>query len=55
MKLFKNIDKNDIYNLFYEEICRLCKNKNNNISKTNSDDLFFHKSVNKLYRTANLG
>ncbi|EUD66737.1 hypothetical protein C922_02722 [Plasmodium inui San Antonio 1] len=55
MKLFKNIDKNDIYNLFYEEICRLCKNRNNNISKTNSDDLFFHKSVNKLYQTANLG
>ncbi|ANQ06520.1 Uncharacterized protein PCOAH_00009620 [Plasmodium coatneyi] len=55
MKLFKNIDKNDIYNLFYEEICRLCKKKNNNISKTNSDDLFFHKYVNKLYHTANLG
>ncbi|OTN66720.1 Uncharacterized protein PKNOH_S08505800 [Plasmodium knowlesi] len=54
MKLFKNIDKNDIYNLFYEEICRLCKKKNNNISKTNSDDLFFHKYVNKLYHTANL-
>ncbi|CRG98674.1 conserved Plasmodium protein, unknown function [Plasmodium relictum] len=54
MKLFKNINKNDIYNLFFEEICRLCKNKNNNISKKNSDDLFFYKSVNKLYFTINL-
>ncbi|CRG94379.1 conserved Plasmodium protein, unknown function [Plasmodium gallinaceum] len=54
MKLFKNINKNDIYNLFFEEIYRLYKNKNNNISKKNSDDLFFYKSVNKLYFTINL-
>ncbi|SCN43047.1 conserved Plasmodium protein, unknown function [Plasmodium ovale] len=53
MKLFKNINRNDVYDLFYEEICRLYKNKNNNISKTTSDDLYFYKSVNKLYHTVN--
>ncbi|ETW38907.1 hypothetical protein PFTANZ_00384 [Plasmodium falciparum Tanzania (2000708)] len=54
MKLFRNINKNDIYNLFHEEICRLCKNKNNHISKTKADDLFFYKSVNKLYHSVNI-
>ncbi|CAD2085504.1 conserved Plasmodium protein, unknown function [Plasmodium vinckei brucechwatti] len=47
MKLFKNIKKNDIYNLFYDQISKLCKHKNP------ADDLFFYKSVNNLYNEAN--
>ncbi|CAD2097149.1 hypothetical protein YYG_04806 [Plasmodium vinckei petteri] len=51
MKLFKNIKKNDIYNLFYDQISKLCKHKNP--TKNPADDLFFYKSVNSLYNEAN--
>ncbi|CXH96559.1 conserved Plasmodium protein, unknown function [Plasmodium berghei] len=51
MKLFKNIKKNDIYSLFYDQISKLCKHKNP--TKNNADDLFFYKSVNNLYNEAN--
>ncbi|SCM05521.1 conserved Plasmodium protein, unknown function [Plasmodium chabaudi adami] len=51
MKLFKNIKKNDIYNLFYDQISKLCKYTNP--TKNPADDLFFYKSVNSLYNEAN--